>query len=138
MNEFNRSVEGSEKRIIERAYNNLDFRVDKETEEWVKIYTENLTPRLQKKMLHHIHRVQSTYIKQGMASMSRNIRIAGLGLFYYKKARKAFYDIKKENPDMELPEVVQRTKEAYNKDKIKQQNIKKVAKNREIHLDINK
>lgn len=107
-------MELSTKTVVNNAIDNIEVPKDKRIKEWFEEF--NKLPREKRFIImSDLNKIQSIYVSDGMAEMECPIHIFNLGSFYYKEARKDFYDIKEKYPDMPLEERIDKVKELYSK-----------------------
>ena len=100
--------------ISEDVRDNIELISNKETELWINEYNKfNLTEKLE--FIRHIEKMQALYIRYAMENLITPITLTGLGSFFYKAARREFYDIKENNPDLSNDEIVSKVRENYHK-----------------------
>lgn len=133
--------------IAEIVRDKLNLKEDKETKSWIEEYNK-LKYTEKTDFILYMEKSQSLYIRYCMQHLINPISLLGLGSFYFKKARKDYYDIKKENPDLSDDEIVQLVKDNYwkriktskeinEKNKTVKNNTKR-RKSKEIVLSIKK
>lgn len=98
--------------IVNSTVENIEVPDKKDLKAWFENFKE-LSIYDQQKVVTELNKSQSIYIRDHMANMKNPIPLYILGKFYYKESRKEFYDIRKENPDMSLEEVINLVKERY-------------------------
>ncbi|KAF5080390.1 hypothetical protein DSECCO2_120320 [anaerobic digester metagenome] len=94
-----------------RALPKLRFN-QQDSKTWINEFNK-YTDYEKEEILSYLEKFQGTYIRYAMANFINPIQLPNLGQFYYKEARKEFYDIKNANPDMPIEQVVAKVKENY-------------------------
>lgn len=98
--------------IAERVRDNIKFKEDKETKDWLEEYNK-LKYTEKTDLMVYMEKSQAVYIRDSMRKLVNPIHLLGLGSFYYKKARKDYYDIKEANPELSNDEVAELVKQKY-------------------------
>lgn len=98
------------KKVLNRTYNNLRFRGDRDIQKWVKAFNE-LNDDKKFDIIRHMEKEQARFIRYSMEHMHRPINLYKIGSFYYKNNRVRFYELKKENPSKSIDEIVDMLKE---------------------------
>lgn len=79
---------------------------------WIEEFNK-YTDYEKEEILSYIERFQGIYIRYAMSNFVNPINLPNLGRFYYKEARKDFYELRENNPDMPLEEVIEKVKSKY-------------------------
>lgn len=105
--------------------------------DWVKQFN-SLSETDKLSLVEDFNNIQAQYIKDSMKALKKPISLHTIGSFVYKASRKDFYDLKDNNPNMKLDEIIDTVKTRYYDRYTKKKNIKRFKKNRVISLDITK
>lgn len=127
----------SSKEIIERAAKRVKLREDKDSKDWIEEYNKlSISSRIT--LFEGLNKVQAIFIKDMMGKLENPIQIGNLGSFYYKQAKKDWYDIREENPNKPVADVIDEVKDRYHKRIEHKKRLKKLVKNKMIVLPIKK
>lgn len=125
------------KDIIIKTVEKLKLRIYDHTEDWVNKYNE-LSDSQKEHLISYFNKAQADYIKDCMTEVRKPIPLVNLGTFWYKDARKDFYDIKAEYPDMSIQEIITEVKQRYWNRVLKEKALKTLRKNRSKWVIIRK
>lgn len=123
--------------IITKAKQKLKLREYPNNKEWVEKFN-SLVDSKQEYIIEYFDRMQSLYIRDSMEDCVNPIYLLNLGIFYYKQARKDFYDLKAEYPDLSLEEIIKIVKRKYIERDTEKKKNKYFKKNRGISINIKK
>jgi hypothetical protein len=98
--------------IAEETRDNIKFPKDKKFSNWLAEFSKfNLTEQIE--FFQHMERSQALYVRECMRVEQKVISLPKLGAFSFKQARKDYLDLKNNNPDMNLEDIVKTVKDRY-------------------------
>jgi len=125
-------MEVSTRYIVKNTVSSIKIPEKKDIKDWFKQFKE-LNKTRQNQIIAELNKSQSIYIRDYMGKMENPIPLYILGKFYFKRSRKEFYEIRKQNPNMPLEEVIAIVKQKYWDRYIKR---KKLRKNKDIRIKL--